>query len=459
MVTRSASPIPFGAVALNGAGEMTGFVTAGEWGLLESPVFLTSTMQLGRVYDAACRLLMAENAEVGVDDVMIPVVAECDDSFLNEARAMQVEESDVAAALAAARASIGSSEPPAEGAVGSGTGMACLGHKGGIGTSSRVLPSGHTVAVLVMSNFGEFGRLTVDGVPVGRRIPNPADAAPEVAADPGPKGSCIVVVATDAPVDHAGLRAARAARGSRAGTHRIDGAPRQRRDLHGVRHRAARGAGRGADGRAAGRARPRPALRGGRRRHRGVGAQLDADGTDGGRAEGQHPLRPGRRRRARPAASLANLLRLLLGGRACLHADAEDPPRPSATGGPRPPRRRIPTAAPLRARADPPCAASAPPCERVYHGDVERGALLASWSMIQPPVAPQHPHVHPSTASSAPTRIAWLKDKTSDESLAYLRAERAYYDEQMEPLEVTVEELTGRDGVTRRPGRGVGALA
>ncbi len=198
------SPLPFGAVALNGAGEMTGFVTAGEWGLLESPVFLTSTMQLGRVYDAACRLLMAENPTIGVEDTLIPVVAECDDSFLNEARAMQIEESDVAAALAAARASVGATEPPGEGAVGSGTGMSCLGHKGGIGTSSRVLPSGHTVAVLVMSNFGEFGRLTVDGVPVGRRIPNPADAAPDVPADPGPKGSCIVVVATDAPVDHPG---------------------------------------------------------------------------------------------------------------------------------------------------------------------------------------------------------------------------------------------------------------
>jgi D-aminopeptidase len=110
----------------------------------------------------------------------------------------------VADALSAARASVGATEPPAEGAVGSGTGMACLGHKGGIGTSSRVLPSGHTVGVLVMSNFGQFDRLTVDGVPVGRRIPNPADTAPEVAADPGPKGSCIVVVATDAPIDHAG---------------------------------------------------------------------------------------------------------------------------------------------------------------------------------------------------------------------------------------------------------------
>lgn len=201
------TPMPFGAVALNGAGEMTGFLTASEWGLLESPIFLTSTMQLGRVYDAACRLLMAENATVGADDVMIPVVAECDDSFLSEPRAMQVEDADVATALAAARESIGAGEPPSEGAVGSGTGMACLDMKGGIGTSSRVLPSGHTVAVLVMSNFGEFGRLTVDGVPIGRLVANPAAAAglaASTSATPGPKGSCIVVVATDAPVDHAG---------------------------------------------------------------------------------------------------------------------------------------------------------------------------------------------------------------------------------------------------------------
>ncbi|MFL6287456.1 MAG: P1 family peptidase [Actinomycetes bacterium] len=198
------SPVPFGAATLNGAGEMTGFITAAEWGLLETPIFLTSTMQLGRVYDAACRLMMAADSEIGKEDVIIPVVAECDDSFVNESRAMQVDESDVAAALAAARASVGSAEPPPEGAVGSGTGMSCLGFKGGIGTSSRLLPSGHTVAALVMSNFGDFGRLTVDGVPVGRLISDPSVDYPEVASDPGPKGSCIVVVGTDAPVDHAG---------------------------------------------------------------------------------------------------------------------------------------------------------------------------------------------------------------------------------------------------------------
>src|SRR5436189_253148 len=81
---------PACAAVLNGAGECTGFLAAGEWGLAETPVFLTSTMQLGRVYDAACELLMAEDPGIGSDDVIIPIVAECDDSFLNDARYMQV---------------------------------------------------------------------------------------------------------------------------------------------------------------------------------------------------------------------------------------------------------------------------------------------------------------------------------------------------------------------------------
>lgn len=199
-----ADPIPFGAVALNGSGEMTGFVTAKEWGLLESPIFLTSSMQVGRVYDAACELSMEQNPMIGVDDVLLPVVAECDDSFLSDSRSMQVIKDDVRAAWDAARVAAGGDAPPAEGAVGSGTGMSCLGFKGGIGTSSRRLPSGHTVGVLVMTNFGEFGRLTICGVPMGTLLPDPSAQSPDVASNPGPKGSCIVVVGTDAPIDHAG---------------------------------------------------------------------------------------------------------------------------------------------------------------------------------------------------------------------------------------------------------------
>ncbi|GAA1372295.1 P1 family peptidase [Catellatospora chokoriensis] len=203
-------PIPAGGAILNGAGECTGFMSAQEWGLAETPIFLTSTMQLGRVYDAACELLMEAEPGIGDDDVVIPVVAECDDSFLSESRRMQVTREDVAAALTAARASAATAAadraagrptaPPAEGAVGSGTGMSCLGFKGGIGTASRVVPSGHTVGVLVMTNFGERGRLTVAGVPVGQLLPPaPAPTAP-------PAGSCIVVVITDAPIDPAGCQ-------------------------------------------------------------------------------------------------------------------------------------------------------------------------------------------------------------------------------------------------------------
>ncbi len=190
-------PVPAGGAVLNGAGECTGFIAAGEWGLVETPVFLTSTMQVGRVYDAACELMIAEDPGIGTDDVIIPVVAECDDSFLSESRRMQVTAGDVAAALAAARASAGG-QAPAEGAVGSGTGMSCLGFKGGVGSSSRLTPDGHVVGVLVMSNFGDQERLTIDGVPVGRMLP-PDDAS---AAAP-PPASCIVITITDAPLDAA----------------------------------------------------------------------------------------------------------------------------------------------------------------------------------------------------------------------------------------------------------------
>jgi D-aminopeptidase len=189
------SPVPAGGAVLNGAGECTGFLAAAEWGLLETPIFLTSTMQLGRVFDAACEVLIEEEPAIGDEDVVIPVVAECDDSFLNDARRMQVSHEDVRVALAAARASAGSGRPPAEGAVGAGTGMCCLGFKGGIGTASRVA-DGYTVGVLAMTNFGERDRLTIAGVPIGRLLP---DARPD-GNGPGPAGSCIVVVLTDAPV-------------------------------------------------------------------------------------------------------------------------------------------------------------------------------------------------------------------------------------------------------------------
>src|SRR3954465_1915410 len=186
-------PLVGGGAVLNGLGDCTGFLSLQESGLFESPVYLTPTSQVGRVFDAAFQLELGRHPGI-VDDIFVPVVAECDDSFLNDIRTMWVAPDDVRAAHDAALASRGSPAPPGEGAVGAGTGMSCLGFKGGIGTSSRVTPGGHTVAVLLLTNFGERKRLTVAGVPVGALLPSTADTPAR------PAGSCIGVVVTDAPV-------------------------------------------------------------------------------------------------------------------------------------------------------------------------------------------------------------------------------------------------------------------
>jgi D-aminopeptidase len=201
------SPVPAGAAVLNGMMFMR------ECGVIETPIFLTSTMQLGRVYDAAIEILVGEEPDIGVLDVVIPVVAECDDSFLSDPRRVRVTVDDVRTALHDARASAGGSEF-SEGAVGSGTGMSALGYKGGIGTASRVVPDGHTVGILTMTNFGDKHRLTVDGVPVGRLLPEHGLPGPHT-----PAGSCIVIVVTDAPIDPAGC--ARLARRAGLGLARL----------------------------------------------------------------------------------------------------------------------------------------------------------------------------------------------------------------------------------------------
>lgn len=187
-----ADPIPAGVSLLNGAGELTCRSQIDEWGYAETPVFLTSTMQVGRVYDAACQLLVGGQSTFG--EVFIPVVGECDDSWVSDPRSMHVTFDDVRRALEQARAR-GEFE---QGAVGAGTGMSCLGWKGGIGSASRVLPDGHVVGVLLLTNFGSSHRLTIDGVPVGQRLGRSGIEEPPAA------GSCIGIVITDAPIDSAG---------------------------------------------------------------------------------------------------------------------------------------------------------------------------------------------------------------------------------------------------------------
>ena len=180
-------PLPAGTAVLNGAGELTGSLEIREWGLLDTPVYLTSTHAVGRVYDGAVSVAMAADPRVGVDDVVIPVVGECDDSWLSDARVAHVQPADVAHAVVEASADF------EQGAVGAGAGMSCFDWKGGIGSSSRRV-GGYTVGVLLLTNFGTREQLRVDGVPVGRMLDERPDAAPE------PGGSCIAVVATDAPL-------------------------------------------------------------------------------------------------------------------------------------------------------------------------------------------------------------------------------------------------------------------
>jgi D-aminopeptidase len=214
--TLFAEPLAAGVAVLNGAGELTGAVQIGEWGMIETPIYLTATMSVGRVLDGAVAAAVAANPAVGVDDVVIPVVGECDDSWLNDARVVQVEAADAGRAVADAGAVV-------QGAVGAGTGMMCFGFKGGIGSASRLVPAiGAVVGVVVLANFGERRQLRVDGVPVGRLLgeagggpPRPAEGPagepPRPAGEhraggpPRPAGSCIVVVATDAPLRSAAL--------------------------------------------------------------------------------------------------------------------------------------------------------------------------------------------------------------------------------------------------------------
>jgi D-aminopeptidase len=182
-------PIPAGTDVLNGAGELTSSIAIREWGVIETPVYLTATMAVGRVYDGAVRAAIAADPSIGVENFVIPVVGECDDGWLSEARVVQVEAEDVGRALDSA-----SGGAVVEGAVGAGTGMVAFGFKAGIGTASRTLPGlDATLGVLVLANFGVRRDLVVDGVPVGALLGGKG------AREDG-DGSCIAVVVTDVPL-------------------------------------------------------------------------------------------------------------------------------------------------------------------------------------------------------------------------------------------------------------------
>jgi D-aminopeptidase len=193
-------PVPAGSFVLNGFGEITGRTAADEWGVASSPVVLTATMSVGIVYHAVQRYLCRRDPELGRLELVIPLVGECDDSFLNDSRGFHVTEEHVFAALDGA-----TDGPVAEGCIGAGTGMQCFEFKGGIGSASRALDQadgGYIVGVLVQTNLGARPLLTIDGVPVGRELTDlmPEGRLPDYWGEAGNGGSCIVAVATDAPL-------------------------------------------------------------------------------------------------------------------------------------------------------------------------------------------------------------------------------------------------------------------
>ena len=187
-----------GAVyVFNAFGKLIGSTQVNELGEIETPIVLTNTLS---VWDAAASVTDWMLALPGNEQVrsINPVVGETNDGWLNDIRGRHVKAADVVRALESARGG-----PVDEGTVGAGTGTVAFGWKGGIGTSSRVLPTqngGYTVGVLVQTNFG--GNLTITGVPVYRELqpPRPQTGARSEKRNSA-DGSCMIVVATDAPLD------------------------------------------------------------------------------------------------------------------------------------------------------------------------------------------------------------------------------------------------------------------
>jgi D-aminopeptidase len=190
----------------NAFGKLAGSTQVAELGTIETPIVLTNTLSVGTAIDAVVRHTLAQPGNERVVSVNA-VVGETNDGGLNDIRGGHVTRDHVLDAIRSA-----SEGPVAEGSVGAGTGTTCFGWKGGIGTASRALPSqhgGYTVGVLVQTNYG--GVLTMGGAPVGKELGqyafSPSKAtAPAGSSAPSPDGSCMIVVATDAPVDARNLQ-------------------------------------------------------------------------------------------------------------------------------------------------------------------------------------------------------------------------------------------------------------
>lgn len=185
-----------GSFILNGAGEMSGLIQVQEWGVLETPILLTNTLSVGRVSEAATQYMLAQHPGIGNEhDVIVPLVGECDDSFLNDIAGGYIQPEHVEQALRGAAGG-----PVAEGNVGAGTGMISFDFKGGLGTASRIVPDedgDFVMGVLVQSNLGRMEDLRIDGATVGPWL---VERYGHLNKRKSLYGSVIAVLATDAPL-------------------------------------------------------------------------------------------------------------------------------------------------------------------------------------------------------------------------------------------------------------------
>lgn len=182
----------------NGFGKLAGYSQVEELGNIETPIVLTNTLSVSTAIQAVVNFTLGQPGNENVRSVNA-VVGETNDGRLNDIRGQHVTQTDVLAAINSA-----SHDNVAEGNVGAGTGTVCFGFKGGIGTSSRVLPKsrgGYTVGVLVQTNFG--GVLEINGIPVAKNL-GITPYHKEIIEDAD--GSCMIVVITDAPVDSRNLK-------------------------------------------------------------------------------------------------------------------------------------------------------------------------------------------------------------------------------------------------------------
>ena len=198
------SKVVAGASVLNGFGKSLGIVQLKELGNIETPIIMTNTLSVGEAATALTKYCLEQNEDIGVSTGTVnPLVTECNDGRLNDIRGFHVREEHVREALRLAEE--GSPEFE-EGAVGAGTGMCCLGFKGGIGSASRLVEldgSEYTIGALVLSNFGEEGNLVIGGRHYGsellpkvkERLKSDIDSS--LAKD---KGSIIMLIATDIPM-------------------------------------------------------------------------------------------------------------------------------------------------------------------------------------------------------------------------------------------------------------------